>query len=171
METLDLEKDAEVLVLLDKWQERVFEVTPKETSISRYSGSTYSDGEALRGIVSLQYRNISGATYKIICLHGSDNPIVIGYYGGLSYNRTSFRTTTESLLIGKCVYGDMFGYLFSFVDCTDHFSKYMGILERHPEAVASWLTLDDQRKARCWLCRYVAKRYLEGFPQTKKESA
>jgi hypothetical protein len=160
-ETLDLEKDAEVLVLLDKWQERVFEVTPKETIISRYSDSTYSDGEALRGIVSMQYQSILGATYKKIYLHDRENPFAIGYYGGLSYNCTSFRTTTESLLIGRCVNGNMFDYLSSFVDRTDHFSKYMGILERHPEAVTLWLTKYGLNKTGHWLCRYVAHRYLE----------
>lgn len=162
----DLEKDAEVLVLLDKWQERVFGVIPQETTISRYC-----DQEATRGLVTLQYQDISGTTYKKIYLYSDGSPFAIGYYGGVTYSSTAFRTTTESLLLSRCVQGKMFEYLSTFVDRTDHFAKYMGILLLHPEAVAGWLTLEGLRKTECWLCQYVAQRYLEGFTQTNKESA
>lgn len=162
----DLEKDAEVLVLLDKWQERVFGVTPQETVIS-----LYCDQEATRGVISLQYLDITGTICKRIYLSVDGSPFYIGYYGGLSYNRTAFRTTTESLLIGHCVAHKMFEYLSTFVDRTDHFVKYMGILEAHPEAVVDWLSKDGLNKTGHWLCRYVAQHYLEGFTKTKKESA
>lgn len=163
----DLEKDAEVLVLLDKWQERVFGVIPQETILG-----TFCDQEATRGIVALQYLEVSDSIYKRIYLRRKESPFFfyIGYYGGLAYNSRAFRTTTESLLIGSCVHCQDFDYLTSFVDRTDHFSKYMGILKRHPEVAADWLTLDGLKKADYWLCRYVAQRYLEGFTQTNKES-
>ena len=156
---MGIEKDAEVLVLLDKWQKRVFGVAPNKT--------TYCDLEATRGIVSLRYECIASAIsiYKTICLYSDGDPFVIGYYGEwFSYSSSSFRTNTESMLISRCVVGGMLDYLLSFVDRTDHFSKYMGILKMHPEAVSSWLT------KRNWLCQHVAQRYLEGYTQTKKES-
>jgi hypothetical protein len=162
---MDIEKDAEVLALLDKWQKRVFGVAPNKT--------TYCDLEATRGIVSLHYEydSITSTIYKKICLYSDGDPFAIGYYEeGSSYSSSAFRTNTESLLISRCVIGGMLDYLLSFVDRTDHFSKYLGILKRHPEAVASWLTLGGQNKVRNWLCQYVAQRYLEVYTQTKKES-